>query len=103
RAVRHVATCGPQDVDRVSWSGLSHQFILPRRSERFWIGLASLQGLRRSHVLCRRTQTSENFSEQASSHPSVPYAKGARKFHADWPSMAVKWWLPTRGRRRSRG
>ena len=35
-----------------------------------------------THVLCRKTQTSQNYSEQAA-HPGVPYGKGVRKFHAD--------------------
>ena len=63
--------------------GLSWQFILRTRSERFWIASASLPGPRRSHVRCRKTHTSQNDSEQAA-NPGVPYGKVVRKkFHAD--------------------
>ena len=62
--------------------GFSQQYILPRRSERFWNASASLRGPRRSRVR-RKTQTSQNYSEQAA-HPGVPYGKVVRKqFHAD--------------------
>ena len=45
--------------------------------------LASLRGPRRSHVLCRKTQTSQNYSEQGA-NPGVAYGNLVRKtLHAD--------------------